>query len=77
MTDWDRLAQEKLGRVLGDNPARELLADGMRSLGINQLKSAQDLYRFAQVLRAGNPIVAACGASLGLTAVMRGAVGEK
>jgi hypothetical protein len=72
-TEWDDLAENKLMRVLGASEGASLFQNTLRKLEVQRLLSANDVYRFAQVLKEGTPVVAAVGAMLALTAVMKGA----
>jgi hypothetical protein len=76
-TEWDDLAENKLMRVLGASEGASLFQNTLRKLEVQRLLSANDVYRFAQVLKEGTPVVAAVGAMLALTAVMKGANPEQ
>jgi hypothetical protein len=76
-TEWDELAEKKLMRVLGDSEGASVFQNALRKLGVQRLLSANDVYRLAQVLKEGTPVIAAVGAMLALTAVMKGANPEQ
>lgn len=67
-----RLAYDKMSAVLGPDRARTLMQQLLRRMGL-ELKSAQDLLKFADELSALGGFEGAVGAMLGVTAVMRGA----
>jgi len=71
--DWNGLALEKLSKVLGDAKARETMESALQKSGLPALRSADDLYRFAQELTAMPGFARAIGGMLSLQAVMRGA----
>ena len=77
MMEWDDLVLEKLGRVLGPGAAVPLFDRTCRQLRLSGLHSADDVYNFRRELQKAGGIVGACGASLSLTALMRGARPEK
>lgn len=72
-TDWDEMAQAKLVRVLGATEGEVVFSRTLAKLGKRQLRTADDVYRFAQVLKSDTPVVAAIGSMLALSAVIRGA----
>ena len=71
--DWDELTRTKLVRVLGASEGEDVFARTLEKLGKRRLRSATDVYQFAQVLKTETPVVAAIGSMLALTAVIRGA----
>jgi hypothetical protein len=71
--DWDELARSKLVRVLGVSEGELVFEQTLRKLRVQRLHSANDVYRFAQVLKEQAPVVAAVGAMLALSAVIKGA----
>ena len=71
--DWDDLARAKLTRVLGASEGEIVFEQALRKLAMHRLRSPHDVYRFAQILKEGKPVVAAVGAMLALSAVMNGA----
>jgi hypothetical protein len=71
--DWDDLTRTKLVRVLGASEGEDVFARTLEKLGKRRLRSAIDVYQFAQVLKNETPVVAAIGSMLALTAVLRGA----
>jgi hypothetical protein len=73
VTDWNGLALEKLSKVLGESKARETMESALQKTGLPTLRSADDLYHFAQELTAMPGFARAIGGMLSLQAVMRGA----
>lgn len=72
--DLQALAVERLAKVLGAESASAILAETLPALSLSRIASADDLFQVGERLRTNaNPIIAACGASLALTAVIRGA----
>jgi hypothetical protein len=65
---------QRLTRILGPDAGRQVFARALAKLGIDELKTPDDLYAFAQVVAGFGPIEAAVGGLLGVDAVMRGAV---
>ena len=75
--DYTQVARAKLSRVLGTALADSLLERTMRLIGLERLVSADDLYRFSTELgRSKDPIAAAVGGLLGVTALLHGAKGK-
>ncbi|HEV7768871.1 MAG TPA: hypothetical protein VGQ76_28010 [Thermoanaerobaculia bacterium] len=72
-TDWDEMARAKLVRVLGATEGEIVFARTLAKMGKRQLRAADDVYRFAQVLKSDSPVIAAIGSMLALSAVIRGA----
>ena len=72
-TDWDDLARTKLARVLGPSEGEAVFARTMGKLGKHRLRTADEVYQFAQLLKQENPVIAAIGSMLALSAVIRGA----
>ena len=72
-TDWDDLARTKLVRVLGASEGEAVFTRTLTKLGKRQLRLADDVYQFAQILQADTPVIAAIGSMLALSAVIRGA----
>lgn len=75
--DWNALAFEKLRKVLGEERARSAMQRALQLTEIDSLRSADDLYRFAQELTAMPGFVRAVGGMLSLHAVMAGAGPER
>ena len=71
--EWDDLARTKLARVLGASEGELVFQRTLRQLGLQRLRSPNDVYHFAQILKKGTPIIAAVGAMLALSAVIKGA----
>ena len=72
-TDWDDLARTKLVRVLGASEGEVVFQRTLTRLGKRQLRVADDVYQFAQILQKDTPVIAAIGSMLALSAVIRGA----
>ncbi len=72
-TEWDDLALGKLQRILGVPEGNAIFAQALTKCGLPHLGSATDVYRFAECLKLESPVVAAIGAMLSLSAVMKGA----
>lgn len=72
-TDWDDLARAKLARVLGPSEGEVVFARTLGKLGKHRLRTADEVYQFAQVLKQETPVIAAIGSMLALSAVIRGA----
>lgn len=50
-----------------------MFARTMSKLGKHHLRTPDDVYEFAQVLKLDTPVIAAIGSMLALSAVIRGA----
>ena len=72
-TDWDDLARTKLARVLGPSEGEVVFARTISKLGKHRLRTADEVYQFAQILKLETPVIAAIGSMLALSAVIRGA----
>lgn len=72
-TDWDDLVRTKLARVIGPSEGEVVFARTMSKLGKHRLRTADEVYRFAQMLKQETPVIAAVGSMLALSAVIRGA----
>ncbi|MEO8035746.1 MAG: hypothetical protein ABI837_15020 [Acidobacteriota bacterium] len=72
-TEWDDLASTKLARVLGAAEGEAVFQRTLKTLGFQHLQSANDVYQFAQLLKGETAIIAAVGAMLSLSAVIKGA----
>jgi len=59
--------------VLGNEHATLLMQRTLTRLGIARISTAQELMQFSESLTAEGGFVAAVGAMLGVTAVLRGA----
>ena len=70
---WERIALEKLTRVLGEAPGRTLYVDGLRELGLSTVASPQELHRLAQWLTRQPGFAATVGGLLSVHAVINGA----
>jgi len=76
-SEWDDVARSKLTRVLGASEGEHVFAATLAKIGKQRLVSADDAYRFAQILKQDSPVIAAIGSMLALSAVIRGAKGDK
>jgi hypothetical protein len=74
-TDWTAVARTKLVTVLGPAKGETMLAHVLQALGTDVLRSADDLYRFAQVLATQSGFAGAVGEMLSVHALLRGARG--
>jgi len=75
--DFGEIARAKLSRVMGPALADSLLERTLRLIGLEDLSSADDLYHFSSELsRNKDPIAAAVGGLLGVTALLHGAKGK-
>lgn len=70
---WERVALEKLIRVLGERPGRALYAEGLLALGLDAVTSPQELHRLAQWLTRQPGFAATVGGLLSVHAVIHGA----
>jgi len=70
---WERLALEKLTRVMGEVPGRLLYTRALADLGLTTLTSADDLHRLGQWLTRQPGFTAAVGGLLSVQAVIQGA----
>jgi hypothetical protein len=73
VTEWNDLALEKMSKVLGAENAHQTMRIALKKLGLDTLRTADDLYRFAQELTAMSGFTRVVGGVLSLQAVMRGA----
>lgn len=76
-TVYAELALDTLTRVLGVERARRIYADTLNSAALGELRTADDLYTFAQQLSTRGGFEAAVGGLLSVAAVLRGASGER
>ena len=75
--DYAKIALARLVRVFGAAEGEQVLARTLRLMNMERLASADDLYRFASTLsRSSDPIAAAVGGLLGVTALLNGASGQ-
>lgn len=72
VTEFHRLAYDKLATVLGADKARLIQQQILAELDI-ELQTAQELYQFSQSLTRMGGFEGAVGAMLGVTAIIRGA----
>ena len=70
---WERLALEKLIRVMGEDPGRLLYARALSDLRLTTLASAEELYQLGQWLTRQPGFAAAVGGLLSVQAVIQGA----
>jgi hypothetical protein len=70
---WERVALEKLTRVLGERSGRALYAEGLSALGLETVTSPQELHRLAQWLTLQPGFAATVGGLLSVHAVINGA----
>ena len=72
-TDWNGIALAKLTNVLGEGPARKLMAEILTEMHATRLESASELRVFAQALLTRGGFAGAIGGMLKLHATMYGA----
>lgn len=73
-TDWNGIALNKLTRVLGERAGRQTMSEALSAIGVDELRSAEDLRRFANELSGRGGFAAALGGLLGVHAAMYGDV---
>jgi hypothetical protein len=71
-TEWNAVAFTKLTNVLGDGAGRRLMAEVLDDLGIDVLRSPDDLVAFADALRPRGGFAGALAGLLSLHAAMYG-----
>ena len=69
-TEWNAVALAKLTNVLGDATGRDLMKEVLLEIGLDQLRSADQLRCFAKALGARKGFAAAVGGILSLHATM-------
>ena len=69
-TDWNGVALDKLVKVMGPNVGRQLAAQILEELGLQEVSCAADLRRFAEALSKRGGFASAIGALLLLHATM-------
>lgn len=74
-TGFGELARTKLSRVLGPERAAKVYAEVLAELALDDLRTADELYRFGERLSARRGFEAAVGSLLSVDAVLRGATG--
>ena len=72
-SQWNEVALAKLSNVLGSAQGEEVYVETLRALVLDNLGSADDLFRFAQLVKQRDGFVGAVGALLSVHAVMHGA----
>ncbi len=72
VTDWNSVAHTKLTRVLGETAGRRVMAEVLDHLGLDKLRSVEDLRRFADELRPLGGFTAAVAGLLSLHATLYG-----
>lgn len=72
-TRWNEVAIAKLSNVLGSAQGEEVYVETLRALVLDTLGSADDLFRFAQLVKERDGFAGAVGALLSVHAVMHGA----
>lgn len=77
LTSWQRVARDKLARVLGADKAEQTLRLALRSAGLTAVNSPDDLFRLSQAIERMGGFAATVGALLALHAVMNGADGSR
>lgn len=74
---WNDVALAKLSNVLGNDKAREVHAAGLRIVDLEELRSPDDLYRFAQHVMTLGGFAGTVGALLSVHAVIHGAADKR
>ncbi|MEO7329870.1 MAG: hypothetical protein ABI193_14930 [Minicystis sp.] len=72
---FSELALSKLTHVLGDERGRRVFHETLIRSGLTDLRTADDLFAFAQHLSRSTGFEAAVGGLLSVAALLRGAVG--
>ena len=70
---WNDVALAKLSNVLGSAQGEEVYVETLRALVLDSLGSADDLFRFAQLVKERHGFAGAVGALLSVHAVIHGA----
>jgi hypothetical protein len=70
---WREVALAKLSSVVGSERAAEVFAATLLEIGLDDLSSVDDLYRFAESVGRREGFVGAVGALLSVHAVIHGA----
>jgi hypothetical protein len=73
----EKLARTKLANVLGEARAQRIYGETIASLGMRELRTADDLYAFGELLATRGGFEAAVGGLLSVAAVVRGAQPRK
>jgi len=71
---WNDVALAKLTNVLGNIKARDIHAAALRAIELDNLRSPNDLYRFAQHVMTLGGFAGTVGTLLSVHAVVHGAV---
>lgn len=72
MTPWDDVALAKLSRVLGTTAGQEMMAKVLARMRVPSLASADDLYRFGELLSEEVGFAAPVGGLLIIHATIHG-----
>jgi len=67
------LALEKMTKILGEDKGRDLFGSVLTELGMERIRTADDLYRFSTALSRHGTMEKAVGAILGFNALKKGA----
>ena len=70
--DWHAVAESRLTFVLGPEKGAAALASGLSAVGLESLRTARDLHRFAHHLIDSGGFASAVGGLLSVHAVMYG-----
>ncbi len=76
LSPWDEAASGKLKRVLGAEAGERMRQKVMEKMGLTSLKSANELFAFAELLGQEGGFAGALGGLLGVHATLRGATGQ-
>ncbi len=74
-TSFAELARAKLARVLGPERGAKIYAEVLAELGLDDLRTADDLHAFGERLSSRRGFEAAVGSLLSVDAILRGAKG--
>lgn len=71
-TDWNAVAITKLATILGPGPGQKLTEETLAAIGLQELRSSEELRRFGEELATKGALAAAIGGMLTLHATLYG-----
>lgn len=74
---YETRAVGQIAKVLGEEGARQMVAEVMRSAGLSRLRSAHDLLLFSEGLMGRGGVAEIVGRSMKVHAVLKGARPEE